>query len=92
MGFPIRTLHEQIIAAGVPATGVNIGVGNDRSTWSVFFLPAATKAQKQQAADIIAAFDVVAAQAAEDAPVLTATDKLIAALLRKGLLLPSDLA
>lgn len=91
MDFPVRTLHEQIAAAGIPFTGVNIGVINDRTTWSVFFAPTATKVQKQQASDIIAAFDVTAAQTAEGVPPTTLADKIAAILVRKGVILPSDL-
>jgi hypothetical protein len=55
--FPVGILHEQIVVAGIPISGVSIGVVDDRTTWLVRFLPEATDAQKKQAADIVAAFD-----------------------------------
>lgn len=90
MGFPVRTLHEQLVAV-LPIVGVNIGDVNDRATWTVNFgaAVAATPAQAQQAAAIIAAFDVKAAQAKEDAPPAT-LDGLVALLAAKGVLTPAD--
>lgn len=92
MGFPVRTLHEQLVAV-LPIVGVNIGDVNDRTTWTANFgaTVIATPAQAQQVAAIIAAFDVKAAQAKEATPPAT-LEGVVAVLLAKGVLTSADVA
>jgi hypothetical protein len=43
--------------AGIPIVGVSVGDALDRQTWRAIFLPAATPAQKTQAAALLATID-----------------------------------
>lgn len=55
----IHALH-MAIAAVCPIEGVSIGVEEDKSTWRIDFLAAATPAQRKAAAAVVAAFDIAA--------------------------------
>lgn len=55
------------IAAVAPIDGVSIGRRNDKSTWRIDFKPEATDMQRGAAHAALLAFDVAAAQAAEEA-------------------------
>jgi len=59
-------LHEAI-AKVCPITGVSIGNVNNKGTWRIDFDQAATQQQKDAAQAALAAFDVAAADAAEQA-------------------------
>lgn len=50
-------LHDQI-AAVCPIDGLTIDNWSDKTTWTIFFDPSATAAQKQAAASVVAAIDV----------------------------------
>ena len=59
-------LHEAI-AKVCPIHGVSIGRANDKGTWRIDFDQAATQQQKDAAQAALVAFDVAAADAAEQA-------------------------
>lgn len=63
----VATQLDAAIRAVAPIIGVSIGRIKDKSTWRIDFAPEATQAQRTQAANIVAAFDVAAAEATEAA-------------------------
>lgn len=57
------------VRAVAPIVGVSIVRLQDKSTWRIDFDPAATPQQRTQAANVVASFDVAAAEAAEQAEI-----------------------
>lgn len=71
--------------AGLAITGVTIGKEDDPATWKVQFAKPPTQAEHDLAVSVIASFKAVV-----EVPPPT-LDKVVAALLAKGVLLPSDI-
>jgi hypothetical protein len=57
----IQQLHEQVSAV-CPIAGISIGRLDDKATWRIDFVDAATPQQRAAAAAIVSGFDVAAAQ------------------------------
>jgi hypothetical protein len=54
-------LHRALTTAGIPIASVSIGSPTDRAQWTITFLPAATPAQRTQAATIVQTLAIDAA-------------------------------
>ena len=73
-------LDTALRTAGIPIVGVSIGDNTNRATWVVTFLPAATPAQRTQAATLVQTI-VVDQAAIDDADAASAVDdKVLKAL------------
>ena len=62
----IVSVLDEKVRAVAPIDGVSIGHRDDKTTWRVDFRPEATRAQRDAAAAVLAAFDVATEQAAAD--------------------------
>lgn len=78
-------LFNAMTTAGLNVVSVSLGKEDDPSTWKVQFAGSPKQADFDAAAAIITAFKPIA-----DVPAPT-LDKVVAALLAKGVLLPSDI-
>jgi hypothetical protein len=56
---------DSAIQTVAPIIGVSLGRSDDKSTWRIDFAPEATPEQRDAAAAVVAKFDVVAAESAE---------------------------
>lgn len=83
MATVVELLSREILAAGVPITGVSIGTMTDKTTWRIDFLPNASPEQRATGATVMAAFVLPTAQqlADEDANEQTQTKALKAVAL-----------
>ena len=66
----IEKLHTAL-AQKAPIHGVSLGRKNDKATWRIDFKDEATEAQRVAAATVLAAFDLDAAIAEEEAEIPT---------------------
>jgi hypothetical protein len=63
-------LDQAVKAEGIPITGVSVGKVDDPSTWGIQYAPEATPEDRQRGENLLAGFDPLLYEAAEEDRIL----------------------